>query len=208
MIQGKAFRDITERDLKRANIWEDFWSVSLNTIPDDLAYKSVLTKYVDQLPHVLGKGLGLLLWGELGGGKTGGGVCLLKETIVRGGSAYMVRFPELTKIVVEKHMFEGKTSVWDRMHNVDILMVDEIKERPNETYLFEMFEELVRWRMGKRKSVIMTSNLVPSKLMKVVNERAWAVLHPKTMAVPVSGKNWRTAQKEHYDKWLNQEEGA
>lgn len=175
--------------------------MSLNAIPDDLRYKQVLTRYVDQLPHVLGNGLGLLLWGNLGGGKTGGGVCLLKETIVRGGSAYMVRFPELTKIVVEKWMFEGKMSVWDRMHKVDLLLVDEVKERPNETYLFEMFEELVRWRMGERKSLILTTNLTPTMLKTTVKERSWEVLIPKTFPVSVSGKNWRTRERENNEKW-------
>src|SRR3972149_3122609 len=77
------------KELVKAGIPKDYWSLSLKRLSVDESYKLIIKKYIKLLDNAVTKGMGLTFVGTNGVGKTSFMQVIGKEAIVRG---YSVRY--------------------------------------------------------------------------------------------------------------------
>jgi predicted ATPase len=193
--------------LDRAGIFLEHHKVAFKLMPES-PHKTALGKYFKKLYENIMTGQGLLLWGGFGRGKTSMGVLLAMAVLRRGGRAYVCRYPKLRDIKIDKLLLpsvpeqESIQEIWEAMHEVDLLVVDEIKPLSGESiFIRELFEELIRYRAGQKLATVLISNFGPKgigpgeAIEDIIGPGSWAVLKPVTEVIPVMGKDWRKDTK-------------
>jgi len=76
------------RELTHANIPREYWALSLEEIETDAAAKRLVATYIENMRNALDQGLGMVLLGPLGVGKTSLMCAVGKEALLRGVPAY------------------------------------------------------------------------------------------------------------------------
>jgi len=89
---------------------------------------------------------------------------------------------------------EGLTIV-DRMMSVDLLALDDIGMGYMSDWCKSVFEEIVRGRYERKKSMIVTTNMSIRELAKTFGESAINVLSACTSLVPCEGHDWREKER-------------
>ena len=189
--------------LHRAGIFLEHHKVAFKLMPES-AHKVALGEYFKDFYANVMSGKGLLLWGGFGRGKTSMGVLLAMAVLRRGGRAYVCRYPKLRDTKIDGLLLpslpeqESVQGIWEAMHEVDLLVVDEIKPLSGESiFIRELFEELIRYRAGQKLATVLISNFGPKGvgsgevIEDIIGAGSWAVLKPVTDVIPVVGKDWR-----------------
>ena len=192
-------RQLTVGDVKRANLPERYWKVSFNEIPNGLPYKERMRKYLDTLPEMLEKGVGLYLWSsENGTGKTSLAAVIVKESLRYGKTAFFTETGRLRAQLMNKEVFEDGVSIEARIEQVDVLVLDDIgKEyRASSGYTENAIETLVRNRVQKLRTTVLTGNIDPRDLQKIYSADFAALLKESTVAVCIAGHDFRS-EKAH-----------
>lgn len=200
-----APRAIGPPDLVRARVPDDFWNVTLEQVPDALAYKTWLSRYVSKLGRMLKDGIGLYLWGEWSSGKTGAAIVVLKAALAYGAPGMFLAAPEVVEAFLGRD-FDEEQTLADRAREVPFLVLDDIGQEANSERVAPFVERLIRSRSHARRVTIVTSNLSPKNL-KMRYPSIAAVLEGCCVEVCVVGHNWRRAEAEKNRAALMGEEG-
>jgi len=198
-------RKLTIGDVRRANLPERYWEASLSAIPDHLDYKRKIKKYIDNLVGMMEQGIGLYLWStENGSGKTSIAALIAKEALRYGKTVFFEESSRLKGMLINKEQFEEGTSIEERMMMVDVLILDDIgKEyRTSSGYAENVIETLVRARVQKVKTTIMTGNVHPKDMKKIYSEDFSALLKESVVPVNVTGHDFREARAKALSKLL------
>lgn len=198
-------RKLTIGDVKRANLPERYWEASLNAIPDWLVYKPKVEKYLGSILEMLDQGIGLYLWStENGSGKTSIAALIAKEALRYGRTVFFEESSRLKGMLINKEQFEEGTSIEERMMMVDVLILDDVgKEyRTSSGYAENVIETLVRARVQKVKTTIMTGNVHPKDMKKIYSEDFSALLKESVVPVNVTGHDFREARAKALSKLL------
>ncbi len=198
-------RKLTIGDVKRANLPERYWEASLNVIPDHLDYKHKIKKYLDNLVGMMEQGIGLYLWSaEQGTGKTSVSALIAKEALRYGKTVFFEESSRLKGMLINKEQFEEGTSIEARIEMVDLLILDDIgKEyRTSSGYAENVIETLVRARVQKVKTTIMTGNVHPKDMKNIYSEYFSALLKESVVPVNVTGHDFREARAKALSKLL------
>jgi len=198
-------RKLTIGDVKRANLPERYWEASLSAIPDHLDYKRKIKKYIDNLVGMMEQGIGLYLWStENGSGKTSIAALIAKEALRYGKTVFFEESSRLKGMLINKEQFEEGTSIEERMMMVDVLILDDIgKEyRTSSGYAENVIETLVRARVQKVKTTILTGNVHPKDMQKIYSEDFSALLKESVVPVNVTGHDFREARAKALSKLL------
>ena len=198
-------RKLTIGDVKRANLPERYWDASLNAIPEHLDYKHKIKKYLDNLVEMMDQGIGLYLWSaENGTGKTSVSALIAKEALRYGKTVFFEESSRLKGMLINKEQFEEGTSIEERMMMVDVLILDDVgKEyRTSSGYAENVIETLLRARVQKLKTTIMTGNVHPKDMKKIYSEDFAALLKESVVPVNVTGHDFREARAKALSKLL------
>ena len=123
---------------------------------------SVMHRYVDHFPEMKKSGKGLLLFGEVGVGKSFYAACVVNALIDQGIPCLMTNFMRLTNTI--QGMFEGKQDYIDSLNKFSLLAIDDLGvERGTET-MNEMVYNIIdsRYRVGL--PMIITTNTTADEL--------------------------------------------
>lgn len=159
-------RELVERDMVRMRIPELFYSASRSKVTIEEPKRAAILRYEERISDALERGVGLLLWGQNGVGKTAIAVILAKEACRLGHSVLFIRSADLFAFETKKAWFneaEGVTLL-ERAKNVDLLVLDDLGKEHFDSagrVLLEM-EEFIRERVSRKRTIIMTTNIVPS----------------------------------------------
>jgi DNA replication protein DnaC len=198
-------RKLTIGDVRRANLPDRYWEASLNVIPEHLDYKHKIEKYLDNLVEMMDQGIGLYLWSsENGTGKTSVSALIAKEALRYGKTVFFEESSRLKGMLINKEQFEEGTSIEARMMMVDVLILDDVgKEyRTSSGYAENVIETLVRARVQKVKTTIMTGNVHPKDMQKIYSEDFSALLKESVVPVNVTGHDFREARAKALSKLL------
>lgn len=198
-------RKLTIGDVRRANLPERYWEASLDAIPDWLVYKPKVEKYLGSILEMLDQGVGLYLWStENGTGKTSIASLIAKEALRYGKTVFFEESSRLKWMLINKEQFEEGTSIEARMMMVDVLILDDVgKEyRTSSGYAENVIETLVRARVQKVKTTIMTGNVHPKDMQKIYSEDFSALLKESVVPVNVTGHDFREARAKALSKLL------
>lgn len=124
---------------------------------------SKVRQYADHWDQMNEKGLGLLLWGMPGSGKTFAAACIANALMERGASVRMVtlgqvlnRLPTLSP--------EEKLVYLDKLKACDLLILDDFGMERKTDYAREQIFSIVDGRYLSRKPMVITTNLVPAQM--------------------------------------------
>jgi DNA replication protein DnaC len=190
--ESRALHTITPIDLRRMNVPEDYWGVSLDKCDPEL--RSALLNYWKHSDTLEKRGSGLSLNGGNGVGKTSAAVMLLKKARAEYRTCFFIRVGELRVALKANASFDADMSMAERIREVDVLVLDDFGSAHIQGYPFNLDDmvDLVSSR-GSRHRVTHLTTGVWSELSAVsgnLSEKLGSYLIP----VSVVGTNRRLAQ--------------
>jgi len=115
------------------------------------------------IPTMQRDGVGLLLWGANGRGKTGIAACLLMEARRRGYTGLFVPVAALKDMAFNNIMYNASTRVIQRARSVDVLVLDDlgkgVQDRTGAGA--RLLDELIRERALAMRVTHITTNMSP-----------------------------------------------
>lgn len=175
-----AFGKVSQRPdvnaFKLLRVGKRYWDVDLSKVPEDRSYKLRIFAYDHKLLENIKNGIGLVLFGDYRTGKTSIGSWLLRRVYEEGGTALFVRYDEITTSVLEKTGFSDRESLYQRMINVDLLMIDDVGTGNLNDLVKGMFEMVCRKRYDNNKSTILTTNYPEKAFQQVVGTGLYKML--------------------------------
>jgi hypothetical protein len=129
---------------------------------------------------------------------------IAKEALRYGKTVFFEESSRLKGMLINKEQFEEGTSIEARMMMVDVLILDDVgKEyRTSSGYAENVIETLVRARVQKVKTTIMTGNVHPKDMQKIYSEDFSALLKESVVPVNVTGHDFREARAKALSKLL------
>lgn len=158
-IVGQRIK-LTKAHMELMGIPRRFWNVHFDEIPE-CEGKVYLRSYMRDIETMLDRGVGLLLWGANGHGKTSAAIIAAMEARRRGASVLFAQAETLRQAVIEKTMFSTDKTLVERAREVDFLVLDDLgKEHSGESAFSErFFENLLRERCAQKRVTFITTNL-------------------------------------------------
>jgi len=213
-------RQLTKFDLKRMNIPEAYWTVTVEGVQESV--RAPVLNYFRKIHEVMGDGVGLLITGypstdtssenstkttikklqlgQKGVGKTSVAVLALKVARSYGYTGFFCSVWELREFIRNRAIFDEESSVFDRCRQVDLLVLDNLKfEDLNVPYFgSKELEELVRYRASRCCSTILTTSIAKSSFVKESSLGSLRNVAKSCMVnVVIQGKDLNEAKAEH-----------
>ena len=184
-------RKLTTPDLERMHLPKKFWKVNSAGISDEsiegFSPREVAVRYVDNMDEMWAKGIGMLLYGTNGRGKSGFAACIAKEYRRRGYTVLWVEAADLKRLVIANEHFDEDETVWERAFGVDVLVIDDFGKGINDTTGFgvRLFDELIRGRNGRNLISFITTNGHPDDMREELDLLASTMASLQEHIVPL-----------------------
>lgn len=186
----KPRRPLLPADLERMHVPEEFWRVKIQQVSGSV--RDVIERYLINIDEMVKKGAGLLLTGNEGVGKTSIGVLIGKEAVAAGHTAYFTPIWELREHFKSKIMFDDALSVYDRVMEVDVLILDGLKAADVKEFALgdKGIAELIESRSMRLRVTILTA-IEMSSLMDVKESlpNVYAAMKGHVVPLHVDGQN-------------------
>ena len=147
--------------------------------------------YADKWSDMLSKNIGLLLWGEVGTGKTYFAACIANALVENCISVKMTNF---STILNDLFYENDKNRYINRLNNHDLLIIDDLGIERDTEYALEQVYNIVDARYKSNKPLIITTNLSITEIKNPV-DTAHKRIYDRVleMCVPIKfdGENFR-----------------
>lgn len=194
-----APRGITKAHLTRAGIGEDYWAADFYNYKGPAKASKAAYDYLDRLVFHKQHGVGLLLAGDYGVGKTTLMAIVLKYLARSNWSVMMSSLSELVETV--KRSWDDKALVDDIDHykHVDFLGLDDLgKEHAGPTgFSAVTFDNILRYRVQHCLPTLFTTNLTRNLIEQRYGEAVLSLIEGKTKVVLVVGDDYRSEVQKH-----------
>ena len=191
-------RELTETDLMHMNLPKRFWGATIErvTTQGKPCAQAIVYSYLEQVDELLDRGVGLLLWGDNGRGKTSIMSLIGKEAKRRGRSVFFYESAALKADTINKTMFSDTTSVIDRARECDVLLLDDLGKGVQDSTGFgaRLLDELVRYRYARQKVTCITTNMTPSALRDELKMSTLHTMKECLLPLKVEGIDHREAE--------------
>lgn len=136
------------------------------TFESDDGASPVLTNamkaYVENFPELRKAGKGLLLYGNVGTGKTFLAACVVNALIDKGYPCLMTNFSRLTNQIAG--MWEGKQEYIDSLRMFALVAIDDLGVERDTEYMNENVTTIIDSLYRAKVPMIITSNYTPKQL--------------------------------------------
>lgn len=157
--------------------------------------------YCKEFAGNLQNGMGLLLYGTVGTGKTFLAACIA-NALIDGG--YRVRMTNFAGISDELWNVEDKAEYVQHLCRYDLLVLDDLRAERKTEYMSEMVYKVVNARYVAGKPMIVTTNLSTAELLQaqdIGDQRIYDRLIERCLPIKISGKSRRRAAAS--DAWAD-----
>jgi DNA replication protein DnaC len=172
--------------------------------------------YLKNARHIIDAGLGLVLYGPKGTGKTLLAALLLKALIARGHHGYFTTYSDLIQRFHEGR-FDREEREWflRRVNHASVLVIDDIgREQVRRTLEKSaggtvdslqataefLFEDVIRHRVAMASPTFVTSNLALSDLASKYGGNVMSLLDEQALPVELAGDDWRIPSRERAEQ--------
>ena len=178
------------------------WTFDKNDTPDS-RYIKIARKYVENWQDMLSDGRGLLLFGDVGTGKTFIASCIINALIDKGVPCMMTNFNRITNTL--SGMFEGKQEYIDSLSNFPLICIDDLGAERGTEYVGEIVHNIIDSRYREGLPMIITTNLTAEQLKRpedVRKKRIYSRLLEMCIPIEVEGTDRRRQKlKEGFGKY-------
>lgn len=167
------------------------WTFELDDQPDS-RYSQIAKRYVDNFQRMRSDGRGLLLFGDVGVGKTFIAACIINALIDKGVPCMMTSFGRITNTL--SGMFEGKQEYIDQMSDFTLLAIDDLGTERDTEYVGEIVYNIIDNRYREGLPLIVTTNLSAQDLKSptdIRKKRVYSRLLEMCIPIEVKGTDRR-----------------
>ena len=155
--------------------------------------------YVKNWEWVKENNAGLMMWGDVGGGKTFFAACIANALIDQGIQVVMTNIPQL--ITNMKRNFEAERgNILHMIANVPLLVLDDVGIERDTSYSNELAYEILNTRYNAKKPLIVTTNLT-MEAIRTINDTTYKRMYeriiemcPKPVKVVSTGRRQQAAR--------------
>lgn len=151
-----------------------------------------LKNYVEKFHEFKQQGKGLLLYGDVGRGKTYGSACVANALLDEGYSVLMTDFTTIESIVSR---IWDKQEYYNALSRFDLLIIDDLSVERKTEYMEQIVQAVINTRYNAGLPLIITTNLTGEELQSpsdMVYKRIFSRLYEMCIPVKVEGKDRRT----------------
>jgi DNA replication protein DnaC len=199
-------RKLAAEDLTLACLPRRFWNARFRDIPDGVEYKDLVRKYLAKIDEAVRSGIGLMLWGGPGSGKTGAASVCLKYALRSGFTGLYVTAEDLRHAFREKEEFDDDVTLVERAQIVDVLLLDDLgKEfRTRAGNATVEMENLIRKRVQDKKTLLITTTADVDEAETMFGVGLMSMLTEAVVPVRVYGVDWREKKAEELLEFLGE----
>jgi len=162
----------------------------------------IVKNYADNFKLMFEHGEGLLLYGDVGNGKTYAAACVVNDLINKGVPCLMTNFARLINTL--QGMYEGKQEYIDGLNNYKLLVIDDLGIERKTGFMDEQVFSILDARYQSGLPLIITTNLTNDEL-KHPADRAKSRIYDRLLErchpVEVTGASKRKANlKNNFQK--------
>ena len=153
---------------------------------------NVSRNYVDNFGRMKSDGKGLLLFGEVGTGKTFYAACIANAVIDMCIPAMVTNFASIRDDLQES--FEGRKQYIERLINFPLLILDDLSAESKSEYMNEIVFNIIDGRYRTGLPLIVTTNLTADEMKNtadVKNKRIFSRLFEMCIPLEVVGNDRR-----------------
>lgn len=165
----------------------------------------IAKKYVDNFGEMLKRGKGLLLFGDVGTGKTFYSACIVNALIDKGYPCMITNFARLVNTI--SGMYDGKQQYIDGLNRFDLLVIDDLAAERDTEYMNEIVYNIIDSRYRAGLPTIITTNLSADEIKNpadISRQRTYSRLLEMCVPVEVKGKDRRREKlKDDYSELKN-----
>lgn len=189
------------KDLRRAG-FPDKEMLQWTFANDDMENEQItkaMKRYVENFPELKKQGKGLLLYGNVGRGKTYAACEVANALIDKGYSALVTNFARIANTL--QGTFEKQEYI-DSLNDFSLLVIDDLSAERDTAYMKEQIFQVVDARYRANLPMIITTNLSLEEIKKTSDleyTRIYDRIIEKCFPIEVKGQNRRyKAVRESY----------
>lgn len=182
-----------------------FWADATGVRGDVL---DVIQDYIEHVENYVANGLGLLLWGRVGTGKTMLATLLMKSILERGIDGYFATFHTLLDLFTAGWDKDESKRWFDRrLRNAGLLVIDDVgREYGGRNAVAEtVLDHVLRTRVGSDRPTIITTNRTPEELGTLYSGNALSLISESSIVHEFVGADYRP---EHQQRKIAEAKGG
>lgn len=149
--------------------------------------------YAEQFPAYMRTGKGLLLYGDVGTGKSVAAACIAHEVLKMG---YRAKMTSISNVADELWNAEDKAAYLQHLAKYDLLILDDLGTERKNDYMQEMAYKIINARYVAGGPMIVTTNLTQKELGSPADigyKRIYSRILENCLAIHVDGSDRRMA---------------
>lgn len=155
---------------------------------------AAMQNYVQHFDTFHTQGKGLLLFGNVGSGKTFLAACVANAMIDKGVPCLVTNFARIANTV--QGLFEGRQEYYDSLNRFPLLVLDDLSAERKTEYMQEIVFNVIDARYRAKLPLIITTNLTREQLMHpedVTYQRIYSRLFEMCTPIEIAGADRRHA---------------
>lgn len=169
----------------------DRFEVDVNNKRNYLWCKS----YVDRFDEMMKKNQGLLLYGDVGTGKSFAAACIANDLLSKKYPVIMTSFVKILSLIQSREMQDAE--ILERMEKVDLVIFDDLGAERGTDYALEKVYEIVDGRCRQNLPMIFTTNLT-KEAMETESDIRYSRIYDRILGncypMEFKGSSWRRAK--------------
>lgn len=194
-----------------AGLPREFWSVETLIPSFNVHAFDQLSRYANKLDAAMKHGLGFILTGRNGTGKTSSACVPLIRALREGRSAALISWPDFVDGMRRSWKDPQLTRHLDERVMRDLVVFDELgKEHVtnDETFVSGKLDSILRLRRGALLPTIITTNLSPGQLVERYGRSIESLLADRFKTLNYRPGDFRIKVERNWDEMLGDEKGA
>lgn len=180
-------------------IYKRFQNVELETMniaAENANAFEVIKEYASNVVENLNQGLGLIIKGPVGTGKTTAAIAIMKEAIKHKKSPYFISIISLLDKLMSFRDQEERYEFEQRIQNCPLLVLDDlggeyIGKNKEDSWMLKRIMSIIAERHQRSKSIIITTNLPIKELAERYDQRAIDRIRSTNQIITLLGDSLR-----------------
>lgn len=155
---------------------------------------AAMKNYVEHFAEFRKQGKGLLLFGNVGTGKTFLAACVANALIDKGVPCLVTNFARIANTV--QGLFEGRQEYYDSLNKFPLLVLDDLSAERKTEYMQEIVFNVIDSRYRAKLPLIITTNLTREELQRpadITYQRIYSRLFEMCTPIEIAGSDRRHA---------------